>query len=227
MTDRHFDSRENTATWAELPAVVKEENQMKTLLWRVLLCLLSSYLLFFPNVQAQEKKESRQRPRPLASATILFENGKTLEVSAPQVKVRSNPQYIPALYQSAEEFVFKRTIRTMGVETVDSKQLQLSELRSVEYVRDRLNECICLLTLQDGRRVLASRSARVHKERLPKEFLTIDVPFEGYNPSEYQLEGVVEGKQFRTSFGEFFGCFGVEDAGSFVDIKKITFNWRP
>lgn len=85
-----------------------------------------------------------------------------------------------------------------GVTTVDTKDVFLTDMRTIEFLKNAKDECLILITLRDGRKILTSDNYVVSKDKRP-EGVTPSPEFEGCyhgdpkNTVQYEIKGRTSG----------------------------------
>ena len=215
--------------------------------WSFYIIIVVQFFIIILNCESRKLEQSENNPPSaktvvdtikntgnLKSLTIFFEDGQTMEVINPVLKYLTNPGWTPMRYEPTGTIEFIKTTLTRGVKTIDTTRFQFSDIHSIEYLKNKMNECICVLTWRDGKQTLtAQEPARILEKFRPAEIISRKIKvlpeLEGFYPGHYQISGLVNGNEFETNTGEFFDCLAVWDdsANRFIDINKIIFNYMP
>jgi len=172
---------------------------------------------------------------------VTFLDGRTLTVHQAEILEQSNPGYVPARYALADRIVFHRSTTSLGVTQTEKKHLFTQSIRAIQYVKNKLNWCLVLVSLADGT-VLALEEGRTPftldgpafvLERLSDENrrelgrLQLSKGFAGYQADTYGLK--FEGKSAKNTFSaeNLFNCPRVaDDPGPWVGIRSIDLHWK-
>jgi hypothetical protein len=115
--------------------------------------------------------------------TVIYEDGQALELTNPVLGQKSlwRDRYTGRYYGSeiSQGIRLRKVTANRGVTTVDTKDIHLSDMRTIEFLKNAKSECIILITLRDGRKILTSDNYVVSKEKWP-EGVTPSPEFEGY-----------------------------------------------
>jgi len=171
---------------------------------------------------------------------VTFVDGRTLTVHQAEIREQRNPGYVPARYGLTDRIMLYRPTTSLGVTQTEKIPLLAERIRTIQYLKNKLNWCLTLVSLADGT-VLALEDGKTPftfegpefvLDRLSDENrrelgrLQLSKEFFGYKADTdgIKLEGKVAENTFRAE--NLFDCPEVaNDPGPSVRIKSIDFRW--